>query len=371
MYHPPFCPNSECSEHWHESKAPRPWWVRDGTFLSRRSGRVGRFRCKMCGCKFSESTFSLDYFSKKAVDLRRVRLLLTNGSSIRAAGRQLHVSPTAITRRVMILARQSLCAHGRLGEDAQPAEDLVTDGFQSFWVSQYHPNNFTLLAGAGSQYLFDMTEATLRRAGRMSCYQKLRRQKIEARDRTDPAELSRSFHQLLSVAETLWERMKPGERVLRSDEHKVYSRALRQVTVSGVRHIQVSSLEPRTVSNPLFAVNYLDREIRKDLAEHHRETVCFARNAALSTARMWIYLVSHNIDKAYRISPRQEHSHAEAAGISREKVARVRRAFYTQRSFLSRSRLTEHQRRVWMGMLHTPERENRINVKLTPAYCTA
>jgi hypothetical protein len=61
-------------------------------------------------------------------------------------------------------------------------------------------------------------------------------------------------------------------------------------------------------------VNYLDREIRKDLAEHHRETVCFARSQLMSDARMWIYLVWHNTDKPYRISPRQDVSHAEAAG---------------------------------------------------------
>jgi hypothetical protein len=54
------------------------------------------------------------------------------------------------------------------------------------------------------------------------------------------------------------------------------------------------STAPRTTGNPLFAVNYADREIRKDLAEHRRETVCFARSAAMSMARLWVYVADHN-----------------------------------------------------------------------------
>ena len=371
MRYPPFCPNSSCSEHWHTQKSAIVWWLRDGSFPSRRDGRVARFRCKVCGRHFSEATFSLDYFSKKAVDLRRLRRLLTNGSSLRAAARQLHVSPTTITRRIMILCRQSLAAHGELTEEVVPKEQLVADGFQSFSVSQYHPNNFNLLVGANSQYLFAMTEATLRRSGRMTAWQRRRRARIEATDPTDPGELSRSFHLLLAEAERLWSRMSRTNRVLRTDEHQTYPRCLSRLELSGIRHLRVSSREPRGLSNPLFAVNYLDREIRKDLAEHHRESVCFARNAALSSARMWTYLVSHNIDKPYRISPRSTMTHAEVAGIDRQKVRRIRRRFYTQRAFLSRARLGAHLRRVWMAMIHTPERENRVNPRLTPAYSAA
>lgn len=371
MKYPPFCPNSECCEHWHRSKPNYTWWSRDGAFVSKRSGKVPRFRCKRCGRHFSEATFSLDYYSKKHLDLRRMKRLLINGSSLRATARQLHVSPTTITRRIMILCRQSLAAHGELTEEAEPNEDLVADGFQSFWVSQYHPNNFNLLAGADSQYLFAMTQATLRRAGRMTPHQKRHRARIEAADPPDPGALTRSFQSLLNEGEQLWDRMKVNKRVLRTDEHQTYVRCLSRSTVKGIRHIQISSKAPRSISNPLFAVNYLDREIRKDLAEHHRESVCFARNAAVSTARMWIYLVSHNLEKPYRVSPRKEISHAEVAGISAEKVSRVRKRLYTERAFLSRARLSSPLREVWMAMIPTPERENRVNVRLTPLYCAA
>jgi|GEM_PF-4274898 len=44
-------------------------------------------------------------------------------------------------------------------------------------------------------------------------------------------------------------------------------------------HRRYSSRLPRTVGNPLFPVNYIDRECRKDMAEYVRETIRFARSA--------------------------------------------------------------------------------------------
>ena len=371
MHAPPFCPSSACQNHWPDIPRPANWYVCDGHYRTRRGGRVRRYRCKSCGRGFSESTFSLDYYAKKRVNLYRLRNLLTNGSSMRAAARQLHVSTGAITRRVMLLARQALATHAWLSKDLVPHEPFVADGFQSFWVSQYHPNHFNLLAGADSQYLFAMTQATLRRFGTMTEKQKRKRARIEALDPTDPHELVRTFGSLMEHAAVYWEKMESADRVLRTDEHPVYPGAVGQVTGGTVTHLRYSSTLPRTPDNPLFAVNYLDREIRKDLAEHHRESVCFARSAVVSTARMWIYLMDHNYYKRYRLAPPSPITHAEAAGVNSRELRRRRRMWLTRRAFLSRTPLTHTQRRVWMGMLCTPERENRSNRRLTPGYCAA
>jgi hypothetical protein len=281
------------------------------------------------------------------------------------------VSPTTISHRIMLLCRQSVALHGELTTSVTPSEDLVADGFQSFWVSQYHPNNFNLLVGADSQYLYAMSSVTLRRAGRMTPKQQRKRDEIEAIFPPEPKALEWSFTELMSEGGRLWERMPSSERVLRTDEHQTYPRCLTRCGTQGVVHRTVNSRLPRTGSNPLFAVNYLDREIRKDLAEHHRETVCFARSALMSTARMWIYLVWHNVDKAYRISPEVSISHAEAAGIPGETVHRARRSLLTRRAFLNRSRLSHLTRMVWAGMIPTPERKDRGNHRVTPAHVLA
>lgn len=369
MRYPPFCPNRRCRHHWHHRRPPTRWWIRDGTYSSRRAGTVQRYRCCECGHRFSESTFSLDYFAKKHINLYRLKRMITNGCGIRATARQLFVSPSTVSHRIMLLCRQSLAAHAALTETISLSEDLVADGFQSFSVSQFHPNNFNILVGADSQYLYAMTNVSLRRSGRMTPRQRRKRDALDTRFPTDPHELPWSFQELLLEGVRLWQRCPPNERVLRTDLHTTYPRCLALCSVVGIRHVTVSSIAPRTVANPLFAVNYFDRELRKDMAEHHRETMCFARSEAMSAARGWVYAVGHNIEKAYRISPRVVTTHAEVAGVPPEIVGRVKRKLLTERAFLSRSWMSHWARRVWMGMLATPERENRTNRRLTPGYC--
>ena len=157
MREPPFCPNPHCSCHFRADECPQLWYARDGSFCSRREGATRRYRCRFCGKRFSDATFSLEYFAKRRLDLRRLRKLLVSGAGVRAAARTMCCSPAAITRRVVILARQSMAAHAAISQHHSRTEKLVADGFQSFWVSQYHPNNFNLPCGSDSQYVYAMT----------------------------------------------------------------------------------------------------------------------------------------------------------------------------------------------------------------------
>ncbi|MCX7788486.1 MAG: hypothetical protein N2442_12415 [Spirochaetes bacterium] len=54
------------------------------------------------------------------------------------------------------------------------------------------------------------------------------------------------------------------------------------------------SRRARTRSNPLFAVNYLDREVRKDAANHVRETTRGSRNVKDLMNRLALNQVVHN-----------------------------------------------------------------------------
>ena len=378
MKRPPFCPNPHCHHHYQDDECAAPrWFCGDGSFVSSREGVTRRYRCRDCGKRFSEATFSTDYFAKRRISLYRLRRMLVSGASIRAASRQLFCSPATVTRRLIILARQSLACHQALSTHHSRDEALVADGFQSFWVSQYHPNNFNLLCGSDSQYLYAMTSVSLKRSGRMTEAQHHKRAQIEQRDPSDPAALERSFASLAGSAVRMWHHQHRAQNrssrptgTLVTDEHQTYPRSILPYRAeTQIIHQQVSSRRARTRENPLFAVNYLDREIRKDMAEHHRETVCFARNASNSIARMWVYLVWHNMEKPYRISPQSPLTHAEVTGVEAKEVRRQQKRFYRRRAFLSRcTRLHESQRRDWLQLHWTPERENRRNPRVTPWY---
>jgi hypothetical protein len=369
VHTPPFCPARGCPAHWQHSGTPGTrFWRKAGHYCSLRSGRLQRFQCRVCGHRFSEASFSLDYYAKRRISYHRLLGLIVNSASIRGAARQLHTSPAAVTLRLAKLARQALAVHAALRAQITVDEPLVADGLESFWVSQFYPTHFNVLVGAHSQFIYAVTTATLRRSGRMTPAQRARRSALERRDRPDSAELTTRFTELLSEAAALWHSIPQEQRRLITDRHTAYPRALASVAVAGVSHTRISSGRPRTVENPLFAVNYTDREIRKDLAEHRRETVCFARNAAASLQRMWVYLAYHNYRKPYRIGVGCRETHAERAGVSHNALRAALRHSLTRRAFLSRTVLSRPMLRAWVGAEHTPLRENWLNARITPRY---
>lgn len=86
---------------------------------------VQRFQCRCCGHRFSESSFSIDYFAKRKISYNRVVALLVSATGIRAAGRILHISPGAVTGRITRLARQAIALHTQMLSSIAFGEPLV------------------------------------------------------------------------------------------------------------------------------------------------------------------------------------------------------------------------------------------------------
>ena len=363
---PPFCPNRECINH-HPQDIPRGhkrhWYQRDGTYSSRIHQRIQRFRCPACGTRFSSQTFSLDYQVKIQVSYQRIFEQLCSGSGVRFLARNLKVSEKLITNRISRLSRQSLALHAALRPHLRLREDLVADGLESFTLSQYFPNNIHLLVGKRSQYLYGADYAHLRRKGRMTEKQRVRREQIETVFRPPRGELNRSFtrllHQLLLYCENR------GLPVLRlySDEKQEYRRCIAAsqelsslIARGELTHQVISSKVPRTRWNHLFAVNYYDREVRKDQANHVRETVEFSRNVNNCMERLWVYAAYHNYVKPYRVGGRDLRSHAEVAGLCPRMIRTRWKSFFTRRMFCSHLGLSLSERLVWFRCFVTPFR---------------
>ncbi len=359
MLIPPFCPHSECDYHLSVPK-DRTWYVCNGHYLSKVGGRIQRFRCKQCGHQFSSQTFSLDYGVKRHIPYRDLFSLLISSSGIRDMGRILKTSPNCITNRISRLARQSLVLHSTLLGELSLTEDLVADGFESFAVSQYFPNNIQLLAGKESQFWLVTDYAHLRRKGRMTPYQKRRNEKLQAQFIDGRVTIYKSFKRLMHILLILLDQSgRTGVRLF-TDHHQSYQWVISDLThddKAHIEHVRCSSTLPRTVSNQLFSANYLDREIRKDLAEHTRETVQFGRNVVNQMERLAIYRAYHNYYKPFRIRDKkgQRCTHAEKAGIALASIQREKKTFFTQRRFLSRIRRDKYlDIEVWLRGISTP-----------------
>jgi hypothetical protein len=245
-----------------------------------------------------------------------------------------------------------MAAHLRLVAHLTLNEHLVADGFESFTVSQYFPNNINLLVGKESQYLYGCNYVGIRRKGRMSEAQKLKRAKLERRYRAGTKALEHSFAGLLSDSAPLFQQQPV---LMYTDEKKEYRRAMRIIPEGrGIHHVRISSHKARTVLNPLFAVNYLDRQIRKDQANHVRETVCFARNVNAAMSRLVVYFTHHNYLKSYRERERGRRSHAEVAGIAAGRIAKELKHVFTTRGFFMRTAPRGFWKDLWLKKLITP-----------------
>lgn len=358
MFSPPFCPYEGCSNHL--NPAERNWYYRKGYYSTKAFGPVARYRCRACGKGFSRQTFRLDYYVKRPLDYRELAFAINSGSGLRALARKLGVGHHSIINRIGRLARQSVGMTAELLFEVQSIiqENFAIDGFESFVSSQYEPNNIHLLVGTESQFLYDFDYAHLKRKGRMSEEQKRERERRELLLVRPRVSISASFANLSASLRALIVRRLPEQSCLFTDEKLEYQRVLNTSPlfihlqrIGLFAHRRFSSKLPRTPYNPLFSVNYLDREVRKNNANHVRETVQFSRSVNNCLERVALFQLLHNYFKPYRVDHREkkEYLHAEIAGIARASVERALGQIFERRRFYShvRTRLSASQELVW------------------------
>ena len=370
-----FCPNPKCDFHTPNHPQPGTWYSNAGTYSTIAFGTVRRFRCSECGRYFSEQTFSIDYYAKRTLAYRELFQMLYTTSSIRDMGRAFGVRSETVMNKLSRLARGCLKRLAELRILLKLNEDLVADGFENFTVSQFFPCSVNILVGKRSQLVYWFDHVNLRRKGRMSEVQKSQREALECRFRADPKATAASFRELMGECFHLLSTSKRNTLQLFTDEHKTYDWVYRKSVLrqteqfrERIDHIRIPSKLRRTVHNPLFSVNYVDRQLRKDVAECVRETVCFGRNVSRSIDRLVVYFTYHNLFKPYREQKKDFRSHAEAAGLTESEVTVLKENLFSERPFLLFYELDGPLRNVWLRSYPTPLKEKN---EYLPKYAVA
>src|SRR5262245_20598322 len=290
---PPHCPRTACRFH----RSTQGWrWIRHGCY--RRDlfpQRIPRFRCAHCGHTFSSQTFSPTYWLKRPDVLAPTLYRLLACSGYRQLAREAHCCPTTVMRHAARLGRHALLWLHQHRPRGAIAEPVVVDGFESFAYSQYHPLHMNLVVGAHSHYVYAFTYSELRRKGRMTARQKVRRAELEEHHgRPDPRAVETGMAAALRLAVPA-----PQTLVVRSDEHPDYPRAFRRLAGVAVVHERTSSLAARTAGNPLFPVNRLDLLLRHNSANHKRETIAFSKRHQGVVERAAILVLWQNFMKRF------------------------------------------------------------------------
>ncbi|NQT61062.1 MAG: hypothetical protein HQ557_19000 [Bacteroidetes bacterium] len=366
---PPHCPNPHCTCHWPKTittlnNLSYPWYIRDGVYSTALQGTIQRYRCKLCNQKFSQQTFRLSYYAKRSVDYTVLEQELCSCTNIRATSRKLHYSRSTITLSHLKMSRQTLAAEVAVRQNhTLGSTTMVIDGFESFVGSQYHPNNINLRVASDSRYIASFNYAQLNRKGRMTDIQKKRALPLTQEYRLPTGHLQQKIWLLISSHRT------NTLRTICSDEKLEYREPIAGLGTS-VIHRQISSKAHRTVQNPLFAVNQIDKMFRKDLSEHVRETQCYARDANNQMERLQIYCGYYNYTKKFLVKDpvsRDDWHHSDEAGIPREVVDEARKGLYTQRRFISHiyDEMSFDEKLLWFRLIGTP---GRRTAKYLPKY---
>ena len=321
--------------------------------------RIQRYRCSHCRRSFSTQTFAPTYWLRRPDALARVYEGLVACAGYRQIARATGLSPSTVQHHATRLGRHALLFLAEHRPCGAPREVLVLDGFETFEHSQYYPFHANLAVGAESHFLYAFTDAELRRKGRMTPAQRLRRSELEARfGRPDPKAIEREMAELLALVAP------PGSVAeLRTDEHPAYPRAFRRVEGVAVRHHMTPSRQARTTANPLFPVNRMDLLVRHSSANHKRETIAFSKRRQSAMERLAVFALWVNFQKSRR-EKRQDATPAQALGLADHKLTTreilARRRFATRVLLPLRWRIY-YERRV-------PTRARRCTPPPSPRY---
>ena len=139
---------------------------------------------------------------------------------------------------------------------------------------------------------------------------------------------------------------------IKSDEHKAYDRAFHRIEgfYDHFDHKKYSSKTFRNKGNPLFAVNYIDRQIRKDQVNHVRKSIQFARCPSAQMSRLSIYEVYHNCIMPKRVKEQRRgnwQTRAEFLGIPGKVLFKIISRIIGKRVFFHKHDLWEDEKSTW------------------------
>ena len=279
------CPNFNC--------AFPELIYRDGTFRRKEDSKVvQRFRCKSCGTRFSNATFSESYRQKK----RRVNYpllkLLASGMSMRRSAIFLGVARTTVERKLSFLANRCRKINDReLVLYRQRIYNLQIDDLITKENSKLKPLSVSLAVDEDRRRILAIEVSQIPAFGHLS---KLAVKKYGKRSDQHFEGLTRLFQKIAPIVSP--------EVVVKSDEHQSYpgfisaylSRA-KHLTFKSERGCIAGQGELKKVRfDPLFIVNHTCALLRANINRLMRKTWCTTKDPQRLKDHLDVFIYFYN-----------------------------------------------------------------------------
>lgn len=293
-FEPPFCPDSACPTR--ASAAFR--WRRDGLFRRRCDARrVQRFRCLVCGRRFSAQTFRLDFRQHRPRLNGAIFGALVSKVNHRQTARMLRTNRKTVERRVRAWGPALREYHGCMLERARRRSGLhgpwTLDELETYEHDRrLQPVTLPILLHWRYSFILHAETAPLPARGRLSALD--RKRKI-ARERQHGPRRSGS-NEAVARCFAAWRRVHGGGPAeLVTDRKSSYPRLFRSCFgAERGAHLRVSSQEPRNRRNPLFTINHNLAMLREHVSRLARRTWAASKLRQRLDCHLWIWIAWRN-----------------------------------------------------------------------------
>jgi hypothetical protein len=248
----------------------------------------------MCGCYFSEATFSERYYQKARRITEPLRKLMVSGVSQRRAAKLLRVDRKTVVRRFRFLAEQARVEHALWVKqyEQKPLEELQFDDLETAEHTKCKPLSVTLAIEPKQRKILHFEVSRMPAKGTLA---HVARQKYGPRKDERP-----------EAWDAFMRKLKPyvtPTATFQSDENPHYPAHLRRHhpqakhrTVKGARGAIAGQGELKKLKfDPLFSLNHTCAMLRANLNRLFRKTWCVSKTVQGLIDHLSIYIVYHNL----------------------------------------------------------------------------
>lgn len=279
------CPNPNC--------ACPIFVILDGTYKRLDDSKViQRFRCKICGSRFSSATFSPNYQQKKRRINAPLLKLLSSGVTMRRSAELLSVSRRTIERKLPILAKQCRKNNDRiLSRFKGRIHNLQIDDLITKENSKLKPLSVSIAVDEDRRLILATEVSQIPAFGHLA---RLAVKKYGYRQDLHFDGLTKMFQRITPLVSS--------EALIKSDEHQRYPSFIsayfpkaKHETFKSERGSIVGQGELKKVSfDPLFTINHTCALLRANINRLIRKTWSTTKNPSRLKDHLDIFVFIYN-----------------------------------------------------------------------------
>jgi transposase-like protein len=269
-----------------------PAIVRAGRFYRTSDSKwVSRFKCRICGLRFSRATFDKCYRQKKRRKNSSLEHLLTIGVSMRQCARTLNIHRTTVQRKKTFLALQASEWLIRFRNTLNVSE-LQFDDMETFEHSKCKPLSIPLAVQKRTRFILGFKVASMPAKGLL-----VEKALKKYGPRRDERKVKRE--QLFGELKLC---LKP-QALIETDQNPHYAPDIKahfphatHIAYKGRRGCVVGQGELKEGGyDPLFSLNHTCAMLRANMNRLFRRTWCTTKTAQGLNEHLALYAKNHNL----------------------------------------------------------------------------